>query len=602
MSLKNRGTGIPRLSNIFKEEALEKRAAQFHYDSDRFPCLDNRNFNHNRYFDDQCARRDLLRFFVGGKRRLYRRAGAKFSHAVADPRKSEFPGFCPGDNILFKCGDSWQGSVTISSSGTTGNPITYGPYGAGASPVIKGTVAILSPWTQYSGSIFETAVAQNIDRVFLNGQPLTLARYPNTGYLAITDTLNSTTLTSNLLNAVDWTNATVHVRTMHWTIASKKIVSCNTAGKSLTLNAAPVYGLKPGWGFFINNALQALDTAGEWYYDSLGQKLYVWTPGNDSPANYTVEGSTYQTGFSMNGKSFVTIQGFTITGQAQYGIFGNNVSNVILMGNRISFADAEGIYLNGPNCIIQSDTIEGSSQNGVETNGASLTFSGNVVRDIALIRNFTKNGLGDLCCSGLGLEADGGNAQVLGNAVDSIGYIGLEPNGANDLIENNFIRHCCLTKDDGGGIYTGWQSDSAQTGCRTVIRDNIVLGSQSAPEGTPDVGYTPAKAFISTITAMTFRSSGTPPPAARTTGFFSTTTGTSLFPATFPMIIRFNSGSTNRPPTRPGMCGEMSRKETFSIPCRTSRPASKTPRWQRPCLSRRTATTTAILTATLSSP
>ena len=402
--------------------------------------------------------------------------------------------FAPGDNILFKCGDSWQGSVTVSSSGTAGNPITYGPYGAGASPMIKGTVAISSPWTRYSGNIFETDAPQNIDRVFLNGQPLTIARYPNSGYLAITDTLSSTTFTCNFLNTVDWTNATVHVRTMHWTIASKKVVSCNTAGKSLTLNAAPVYGLKPCWGFFINNALQALDTAGEWYYDSLGQKLYVWTPGNDSPVNYAVEGSTYQTGFSLNGKSYVTIQGFTITGQAQYGIYGSNVSNVILLGNRISFADAEGIYLSGPNCFIQNDTIEGSSQNGVETNGASLTFSGNVVRDIALIRNFTKNGLGDLCCSGLGLEADGGNAQVLGNIVDSIGYIGLEPNGANDLIENNFIRHCCLTKDDGGGIYTGWQSDSAQTGSAgTVIRDNIVVGSQSAPEGTPDVGYTPGE-------------------------------------------------------------------------------------------------------------
>jgi len=51
-----------------------------------------------------------------------------------------------------------------------------------------------------------------------------------------------------------------------------------------------------------------------------------------------------------------------------------------------------------------------------------------------------------------------------------------------------------LTKDDGGGIYTGWQSDSTQTGSAgTVIRRNIVLSSQSAPAGTPDVGYTPGE-------------------------------------------------------------------------------------------------------------
>jgi hypothetical protein len=402
--------------------------------------------------------------------------------------------FSAGDNILFKCGDSWQGSITVSSSGAAGNPITYGSYGTGADPAIKGTVTISSPWTRYSGNIFVADVQQNIDRVFLNGQPMTLARYPNTGYIAITDTLSAMTFTCNLLNTVDWTNATVHVRTMHWTIATKKALACNSAQKSLTLDAAPVYGLKPGWGFFINNSLQALDTAGEWYYDSIGQKLYVWTPSGDSPANYIVEGSTNQTGFSLVGKSYIVIQGFTIAGQAQYGITGSNVSNVIIKGNRVSFADAVGICINGPNCTIQNDTIEGSSRNGVEISGASLTFSGNVVRNIALIRNFTKYGLGDLCCSGLALEATGSNAQILGNTIDSIGYIGIRPDGANNLIENNFVRHCCLTKDDGAGIYTGWQSDSTQIGSAgTIIRKNIVLGSQSAPAGTPDIAYTPGE-------------------------------------------------------------------------------------------------------------
>ena len=402
--------------------------------------------------------------------------------------------FVAGDNVLFKCGDSWQGSVTVSSSGVSGNPITYGPYGTGANPVIKGTVTITSPWTRYSGSIFQTDVPQNIDRVFLNGQPLTLARYPTTGYLTITDTLDSTTLTSNAPNTVDWTNATVHVRTMHWTIATKKVVSCNGAQKSLVLDAAPVYGLKPGWGFFINNKLEALDTAGEWFYDSAGQKLYVWTPSGDSPADYTVEGSTYQAGFSLTGKSYVTIRGFTIIGQTEYGITGTNVANVSITGSRISFADADGISLNGPNSIIQNDTVEGSSRNGVETNGASLTFLGNVVRDIALIRNFTRFGLGDLCCAGLALEATSSNAHIQNNSIDSIGYIGIRPSGMSNLIENNVIRHCCLTKDDGGGIYTGWQSDSTQTGSAgTIIRGNIVLSSQSAPAGTPDVGYTPGE-------------------------------------------------------------------------------------------------------------
>ena len=37
--------------------------------------------------------------------------------------------FYPGDNILFKAGEQWTGSLTLSSSGAKDLPITYGSYG-----------------------------------------------------------------------------------------------------------------------------------------------------------------------------------------------------------------------------------------------------------------------------------------------------------------------------------------------------------------------------------------------------------------------------------------------------------------------------------------
>ena len=44
--------------------------------------------------------------------------------------------FTPGDSILFKRGEVWHERLTIPSSGTAGNPITYGAYGGGARPLI----------------------------------------------------------------------------------------------------------------------------------------------------------------------------------------------------------------------------------------------------------------------------------------------------------------------------------------------------------------------------------------------------------------------------------------------------------------------------------
>ncbi len=46
--------------------------------------------------------------------------------------------FSAGDNIYFQATDTWTqaATLTLDQSGTTGNPITYGKFGAGADPII----------------------------------------------------------------------------------------------------------------------------------------------------------------------------------------------------------------------------------------------------------------------------------------------------------------------------------------------------------------------------------------------------------------------------------------------------------------------------------
>lgn len=405
--------------------------------------------------------------------------------------------FLPGDNILLKKGDSWTGTVVAPSSGSNGNPITYGAYGSGGNPMIMGTVSLTGPWTVQSGSVYWADVPQNINRLFLNGQPLVLARTPNAGYLKMDDTLNSRTLKCGALPNVNFTGAIAHVRTSHWTIASKKIISFDAAQKTVTLSAAPVYGLKPGWGFFINNTLEALDQAGEWYYDSTAHRLYVWTPKGDSPSNYRMEGSTFKNGFEISSKSFVIVRGITIFGHCQYGVAADNVSNLEVDGNVISFPGAVGVnILNGGSShnVVDSNVIVGAGVYGVLSYGTGVTVSNNTIKRIALVPDFTKIGMGDQCCSGLAFEIHGDNAQVRNNRIDSIGYIGIRSFDRNNLIEYNFLQNCCLSKDDGGGIYTGWQSDRTAPGASgTIIRRNIVLNTRSAPESNPDLGYTPGE-------------------------------------------------------------------------------------------------------------
>ena len=51
--------------------------------------------------------------------------------------------FLPGDSILFNRGDAWYGTSLVAPSiGSSGSPITFGAYGSGANPVIKGSTAL----------------------------------------------------------------------------------------------------------------------------------------------------------------------------------------------------------------------------------------------------------------------------------------------------------------------------------------------------------------------------------------------------------------------------------------------------------------------------
>jgi len=78
--------------------------------------------------------------------------------------------FTPGDQVLFKRGETWRGTMlTIPSSGTSGNPITFSAYGTGAAPIISGSLLLTAGWTAYSENVWEAAVTTQPNIVYFNG-------------------------------------------------------------------------------------------------------------------------------------------------------------------------------------------------------------------------------------------------------------------------------------------------------------------------------------------------------------------------------------------------------------------------------------------------
>lgn len=70
----------------------------------------------------------------------------------------------PGDRVLFQRGGRWRGTL-IPRSGGAGAPITYGAYGEGTRPLLRGSVSRNDPcdWHQEVGDIWATAAPAAID-------------------------------------------------------------------------------------------------------------------------------------------------------------------------------------------------------------------------------------------------------------------------------------------------------------------------------------------------------------------------------------------------------------------------------------------------------
>jgi parallel beta-helix repeat protein len=65
-------------------------------------------------------------------------AGTAANSAWKTISKINNSSFSAGDQVLFKSGEVWREQLTVPSSGSVGNPITFGKYGTGALPKIDG--------------------------------------------------------------------------------------------------------------------------------------------------------------------------------------------------------------------------------------------------------------------------------------------------------------------------------------------------------------------------------------------------------------------------------------------------------------------------------
>ncbi len=398
---------------------------------------------------------------------------------------SFFSSLQAGDAVLFKRGETFYGSISISKSGSSGAPIVLGAYGSGSKPIIT-TLVTLSGWTansSYSG-VFESSsnssMGSEVSILLLNNVQKAIGRYPNPtepngGYLTIESHSGVTSLTDEELpSSPNWTGADAVIRTNHWTIDRTRITS--HSGKTLTYKATPS-AARDKYGYFIQNSIKTLDVLGEWYYNPSTKKISVFF-GMAGPSGYTVKAATQDNIIYSSNISNVTIDNLELKGSNKDGVSINGGTNMVVQNCDISFSGSDGVFGSGSKFKIENCTVLNSNNDGVDVSKGSNA----IVRNNIITNSYTMPGMGQ-----------GGNGQGSGirncsgglveyNQVINTGYIGIEMGGDNSIIKNNLIDNVGFIKDDGGGIYTSNGLNGTNSG--RIITGNIILNGVGAPDGT----------------------------------------------------------------------------------------------------------------------
>lgn len=366
-----------------------------------------------------------------------------------------------GDQVLFERGGTYRGTISVAAYGTASAPVMIGAYGTGAAPVISGSM-LVTDWSQYSGNIWRAYIGMGLDvkYLFMNDQLMTLARYPNTGWLR-NDQGTSTSLHDAELTQPNgyWTGATLVVRASNWNY-DRATVSGSSQG---TLSFPTIYDYlgNNDWGYYLCNKLSELDQPGEWYYDTASGMLYFQAPGNINPSSVTVEAAMRDLGLQVSWhRSHVTISGLAFQHQTDACIHVQDADHVTI--DDCAFSDAyRGITSvgNSNNYLNSSFTrLYGTALFALDE---SANIIGNEFTDVAMVPGSGENSWGYF-----GIRTTGADIVVRDNRLENIGYIGIEVEH-NALVEKNVIINATAILNDGGGIAFDFANGM-------VIQDNII--------------------------------------------------------------------------------------------------------------------------------
>jgi Right handed beta helix region len=336
---------------------------------------------------------------------------------------------------------------------------------------------------------YQLAITPAPLELFYRDQPMTLARWPATGFATIATLPNGPNgLTFTIAGAPvsDWQNEPdLHAMgywARDWADATLPVAAVDASSGQVTLSSpAPTYGMKVGQRVFIENALSALAHPGQYYVDRANALVYFWPPTGlvDGDVQVSVVDSLLvannATNLTVSNLMFDVARG---DGIQLLGGGNDEVDHVILrnLGNRgaVSSAGSSGFRF---------VTIENTGEGGLVIYGGdrATLAPGNAFVEDSTIDNFARR----TRAYRPGISISGAGDRALRNTIHDGPHAAIIFTGNNHEIAGNEIYRMVTETADSGAIYTG--RDWTMRG--TIIENNFIhdIGSASQPQATMGV-------------------------------------------------------------------------------------------------------------------
>lgn len=306
---------------------------------------------------------------------------------------------------------------------------------------------------------FGRAISPAGAELFFDGEPMTIARWPNEGWVKIAGVpeggKDRFRFEGN--RAERWTEARdvwVHgFWTWDWADSYEKVASIDLEKKEIiTLPPHGVYGYKAGARYYVLNLIEEIDQPGEYVVNTAAGMLYFWPPTAIESASAYI--STINTVITLRDVSHVTLQGLTIemargSGAEVRGGTHNRIAGCTLR----NLGNLGASFSGGSDSGIVGCDIYHVGDNGVNLAGGdrkTLT-PGRLYATNNHIHHYSRT----CYCYRSAVAVSGVGNRVDHNLVHDAPHNAVGLSGNEHVIEFNEFHHVCMDTDDAGVFYMG---------------------------------------------------------------------------------------------------------------------------------------------------